>query len=906
MLLPARKAPNPEVDELLREEENSGGMNKGAGAPREPQVPGLNTQVALDTYRPTEVSPSDHPRMFPGMNYASKLPINKMQHLVPEHFTSEQEIEYYTGYRMIQLNRALARTFSRTKPTDNIFPAMRYYNTLREEILTRTSADIIQAATGPKRKAQNGILQENGRDSKRVKPAQASDPPSDAPALFKSQPQDQPTATGVQPQPAINGNSSQGPSFYPAPSVSRPASPSKNKRKGEELTKDDYESSQGLRPLKQIRMQGSNGGASPASNTSQLFQKLVDGPKSPRKVLPEKGTPSSAPTSDDDKPRNNPFAQLAAAQSQSPSTNNAATFNPSGGIFSPTKASQAPATTASVQKSDAIKPPIFAGAPGAPQSNGIKPPTFNATPVDFMSTFKKSNDDYEKQLMEKAKDEDYDSDDDEAEWEANYWKKREATKKKLEEDGKAIKVPMFGQPKVQEEISVPKFGQAKKPETRTFFGQASAPKTSGTSVFSSANVSRSSTPGAKSIFDGPAPPKPAGNNIFGHLSDSGGSAKANDADEDSDDEPEDESDSENRDPSYKYKPGEEIKSGPGTPVTPVEETGAGIASTKKPTNSLNFAAPKGGLFAAAAAPSSPTPAPGSGTSTPVRSLFDRIARDSNGNPIRVIPPPSSEEKENTQPPADVTKNLFTSLNQSVGSTGDQTWKPDSPIRFRASTPTTDGTGQVPAVNVQAATPKPAHSNLFGNTKPASGNGSSIFGGLSTAKPAGVGFSFGAPSAGSSLFPSAVGSTNTSRATTPGGTTDGDSAVEADPDGEHHQQINLTAGGPGEEDEEVVHEVRAKAFIYKEGAFRVKGVGPMRVLQHKDTKATRMILRADPNGNIVLNKALISQIYEAKEKTVKFTAATDGGNGFETWLLQVKTVELAETLAGVFESNKPSS
>ena len=79
-----------------------------------------------------------------------------------------------------------------------------------------------------------------------------------------------------------------------------------------------------------------------------------------------------------------------------------------------------------------------------------------------------------------------------------------------------------------------------------------------------------------------------------------------------------------------------------------------------------------------------------------------------------------------------------------------------------------------------------------------------------------------------------------------------------------------------------------------------------MLKHKETGATRILLRGDPVGNIVLNKSLLAKVnYTADKKTVKLLAAADAGSGLETWILQVKTAEMAEALAEVLESNKPS-
>lgn len=200
--------------------------------------------------------------------------------------------------------------------------------------------------------------------------------------------------------------------------------------------------------------------------------------------------------------------------------------------------------------------------------------------------------------------------------------------------------------------------------------------------------------------------------------------------------------------------------------------------------------------------------------------------------------------------------------------------------------------------------------MFGNAKP-----QSIFSNFGDSKPAAVGFSFGGastPAASSSLFPSAAASMATSRATTPGATTDNESiaATEAsggDPDAEQHEQINLTDSRAGEEDEDVLFECRTRGLVFKENVWALKGTGPLRVLKHKETGATRTLLRADPSANIVLNKGLVGNFnYTSNAKTVKLLISSDDGKGLETWLMQVKTVELATDLAKVLEENKPKT
>ncbi|KAI0864327.1 hypothetical protein F4860DRAFT_501379 [Xylaria cubensis] len=139
------------------------------------------------------------------------------------------------------------------------------------------------------------------------------------------------------------------------------------------------------------------------------------------------------------------------------------------------------------------------------------------------------------------------------------------------------------------------------------------------------------------------------------------------------------------------------------------------------------------------------------------------------------------------------------------------------------------------------------------------------------------------------------------------------------DGEEapQEQIKLTDGGPGEEDEIILHEVRAKAIKYipvqkgdddeAKSPWSTKGVGPLRVLKNKSTGLVRILLRAEPRGHIAMNKTILSDVeYKAKEKTLNLVAASDDGSNLETWLLQVKKPEFAAELARVLEANKAAN
>ncbi|ROV96278.1 hypothetical protein VMCG_07706 [Cytospora schulzeri] len=238
------------------------------------------------------------------------------------------------------------------------------------------------------------------------------------------------------------------------------------------------------------------------------------------------------------------------------------------------------------------------------------------------------------------------------------------------------------------------------------------------------------------------------------------------------------------------------------------------------------------------------------------------------------------------------------------------------------------------------------SNMFGGTQP--NGGSSMFSFSSQAQSQPTSNMFSAPPANaaqgifaSNLAPPPGSSTGTntplfggasSIATTPAnGTPEPEAAASkkvnadektADEDGKPQEQISLTDGGPGEEDEEVVHEVRAKALRLvpskaddddkdkkSTSNWKTEGLGPLRVLKHKTTGAVRILLRAEPRGNIAMNKLVLADFdYKVDKgaKWVKVPCAKDDGQGLETWMLQVKTNEFAVKLAGAMEENKTAN
>lgn len=122
----------------------------------------------------------------------------------------------------------------------------------------------------------------------------------------------------------------------------------------------------------------------------------------------------------------------------------------------------------------------------------------------------------------------------------------------------------------------------------------------------------------------------------------------------------------------------------------------------------------------------------------------------------------------------------------------------------------------------------------------------------------------------------------------------------------------------EADEDILHEVRAKVLKFvpageksddgekpkSKSPWTTQGVGPLRILKHKETKAVRLLLRAEPRGHIAMNRTLLPNMsYVADKKYVKMTTSNEKGDGLETWMVQVKTPELAKELAEKLEEHK---
>jgi hypothetical protein len=918
------------------------------------------------------------------MKEASGMRDESVAHLIPPSFDGFQQKAFYQGYRMQALNNAMSNFFALVHPDEDATPVLEFYMQQRGLIMGNSqslkqkadeeSDEVDHPGKRSKQSVQSTSSELHEKQSKRKlhdEEDQENENPSKRTRQFESISSARGATNGEinfngQASIFVNGNNFQ-PSTAPPPSSEAP-----QKRKADnQITKDSEQRSplRNMTPKPNEIVEANSSG----SSTSNIFRNILDStPNSPVKASPERKMAGLPEISKSDAPRTNAFANLPGVSSPAKSMNAPSSMfgtKTTPAISLPSQTSFAPNAISETSNSFTAKPATIstpaAGSISTDQkSNVLKPPKFN-TGTNFLEQFNRQAEETEEKELKKAIAEDYDSDDDLEEFKANWKAERLAKRKAIEDSAKTSKGFMFKSTLAPPPDATSSIKEGSKPANMAFasftaatpsstipsslFGQIASSQASN-SISSSVNSSRTPTPAfgssTGSVLGGNAPANPVKfGNIFAHLSDAD-SGKGGDADDESAEEDETETsdaegDSEKKDPTY--QPNGESASGPGTPA---EETGPGLASAKKPN-------PLASAFSSASPSGTSTPTSlferigpkdsNGGTATPklglTGGLFNRITRDASGNVVRHT---FTEEKENTQPdkasPFGDNKNAF---NKSTSAPSDNTWKPDSPIRFGGTTPRQDGQDSAPTVSVTAATPTKtgSPSNIFGGLNKTAGSSpkplSNLFGNLggetksaaplsnlfgtpsnaTKSAPANVGFAFGASSTTSSLFPSAAASANTSRATTPGGTTDGDGDNSGDGDAEQEKvpDFDLSSVGPGGEHEEVIHEIRAKALKFsqigggeKGSRWESKGVGPLRVLKHKETGVSRVLLRMDPSGVIILNKGLLPGVkYEPKEKTVKFLAAGVDGRGLETWILQVKSPEIAEALSEVLEANKPT-
>ncbi|GAA6036620.1 hypothetical protein JCM8097_001255 [Rhodosporidiobolus ruineniae] len=204
-------------------------------------------------------------------------------------------------------------------------------------------------------------------------------------------------------------------------------------------------------------------------------------------------------------------------------------------------------------------------------------------------------------------------------------------------------------------------------------------------------------------------------------------------------------------------------------------------------------------------------------------------------------------------------------------------------------PASSSSSATPSFTKAAATTNLAAASPFSAFASTSGFAAAT--GSSTPKPAssGAASAFSAFSATPSAFSSAKagGKSALDSAKTEGSASPAPTSGADDEAGEKKPVFTEQERFTGEEDEEVLHVVRAKVFVMEEGQWKERGTGPLRVNQVREGKrkeegseaekvGARLVMRADATHRLLLNAPLFKEfvIEVSNDKYVRFTALQD--------------------------------
>ncbi|KAF4222547.1 hypothetical protein CNMCM6805_002192 [Aspergillus fumigatiaffinis] len=847
------------------------------------QTPASQGVFKANGAAPTQPTPS---AKTPAVQFAESLRPSKL----PTGLSEQQKKDFDLVYNLRMLNECFQREIARLNPsTDDFDATVLFYMRVRE---------VIGAPAAPRSYKRKAADDESAdleiQSAKKVKP-------------FGS--------TGVPATPSTNISSpSQNMNIGPSSITTTPSklfdtsqiTPTTNGKLAEEKAETGVSVSQAENR--------SDSDSATASIFAQSFSKSkADGSEatsavSPRPATPETNKPALFSTTPSAAPAKPIF-------SSSTTTNQDAT---SSSIFSQSTAN--PGLTSSTTSVSTPAHNLFAPKPtGDGKTEAPAAPKFGAgTATNFFAQFKSIADKSAEKEKEKRKAEDFDSEEeDEAEWERKDAEQQRKKREELEAQSKKRAKFVPGKGFVFEDGSSDTTEPKKPAETST-------------------------STASSSVFEAKRDTAPKANNIFGHLS-----ATPSEVEEDNDADDTEEASAAGEDADEESKESSLVPASDrdGSRDAETSEADSKAVSVSGAEFSANESSDDGD-FSRALTKSKQASSGG-------KSLFDRVqpkrqTDEEPKNPFSSLFSPSSKlsssmttpgtstpnpfgspstpapgqgDSAETKPSSSIFKSsvntsggLFTSGPASTGTStpsifgqssskpaGDKTWKPDSPIKFADSTATAPSTTSKPdsGPTVQSTDSSKPFSALFGAPAAgakASGSGQSA-----------LGFSFGGPSQQSSSFlaPSTVTSATGSRASTPGMTSD--TGAEESGDGEAAEslpQVDLARSRAGEEDEDIVIETRARALKIKPGAgWESQGVGYLRVLRNRNTSRSRIILRADPSGKVVLNAALLKDIkYTINANSVQFLVPQAEGAP-EQWAVRVKGKEEAERLHSAIEESK---
>jgi hypothetical protein len=197
-------------------------------------------------------------------------------------------------------------------------------------------------------------------------------------------------------------------------------------------------------------------------------------------------------------------------------------------------------------------------------------------------------------------------------------------------------------------------------------------------------------------------------------------------------------------------------------------------------------------------------------------------------------------------------------------------------------------------------PGSASSSIFNSsTAPQTASATQITG--TRSQQSSIGHLFGAPSQ-PAVARLVADSIAPSRSSTP---ITSDTGADGSADGEPTQvdpQLDLTRGGTGEEDEEVMFESRGRALKLVSEKWESQGIGLLRILKHKTTSRARILLRTQPSGKVVLNTTIMREInYTLTGSAVQFLVP-HSDKAPDRWAIRVK-MEDAERLVTSIEASK---
>ena len=767
----------------------------------------------------------------------------------PQELSDYEKQQLITSYRLKAFDAGFKRFF-RFDTIEDLGAALTYCKNRREAIINAADHSTVDAA-GSKRK---GSLSDNSAVAKKARVGTTYTP---TPSDFQ-QAENESSANRSN---SDHDLSSHARAFTP---------PSPPKRKADELLSPDEPIETG-NILKKTRNEGPltyPSLTSPdTSDTSSIFKRIVSDPDV-----------RSAPPSDTGLQN----VSTSAPPAKAPAANLFSSSEPSA-AFAKAKSSARDVTPATTSH----KP-----SPAESAKPAIKPPTFSlGASANFLSQFQQMSKKEEQAEKSKRKANDLDSDEDDTEWERQYGEEQEVKKSKVNEMAKGKKFVLGkGLVSSDEEPEDSLFLEPRKSRDRDSNGSSPAPQSRASSV---------------SVLDQPQKTLPNGmTNIFGHLSDVGSGAegsKVGDADDEDTASEGSESDADDHGPSG--------------------ITSENVRQIAQPRASIGFSPIN-------AKPTTETAQQTRKEPSESRSLFDRIEKDENGNLLRETP--AAEQKKATglfdatapgigggmfksplfSTPKPTSKPSGKEALSTDTSPGDRSWKVGDAIKFGSNE-------SRPGLEITSPTPaKPTLGGLFGSSQTdvsAKSPSKPVFNLFQPSPPKApeVGFGISIAKPTNSLAPPDAASNNASRATSPGASSNADSVSESGADGAEHEaekqaQIDLTSAGPGEEKETKLFEVKGRAFEFdasKKG-WLPKGVGVIRVLKNPDSGKTRILMRQEPSGKIILNAGLLSEIeYKHKRpRTVELAIATDSGK-LVSYTIRVANDDDGAKLAKILEENK---